>query len=99
MGCWQHFVERPCQELYHQPCTQHWHDWVDMVDFDTCNGNIIDNWVKPGYARYGASEAWDIGVDDRDYCSGSYRGWSLGTHDFKEGSSQWRPYLSTDEGL
>jgi len=73
--------------------------WTWWTFRDTCNGNIIDNWVKPGYARYGASEAWDTGVDDRDYCNGSYRGWSLGTHDFKEGDSIWRPYLSTDEGI
>jgi len=73
--------------------------WTWWTFRDTCNGVIIDNWVQPGSVRYGASNHWDVGVDDRDPCGGSYRGWSLGTHDFKEGDSIWRPYLSTDEGI
>ena len=73
--------------------------WTWWTFRDTCNGVIIDNWVQPGSVRYGANNHWDVGVDDRDFCSGSYRGWSMGVHDFKEGSSIWRPYLETNEGI
>lgn len=73
--------------------------WTWWTFRDTCNGVMIDNWVQPGSVRYGASRHWDVGVDDRDPCGGSYQGWSMGTHDFKEGNSIWRPYLETTEGI
>lgn len=66
---------------------------------ETCDGNIIDNWVQSGYVEYGDSDVLDIGVDDRDPCSGSHLGWSLGTHDFKHGGDTWRPNFSTSEGI
>ena len=73
--------------------------WTWWTFRDTCDGVILDNWVKSGSVLYGASDHWDVGVDDYDSCGGSYRVWSMGTHDFKEGGSIWQPYLETDEPL
>jgi len=73
--------------------------WTWWTFRDTCDGVIIDNWVNPGSVRYGASDHWDIGIDDRDDCNGTYLGWSMGTHDFQHGGSIWQPYLDTNETL
>ena len=70
--------------------------WTWWTFRDTCNGIIVDNWVKPGQVSYGANLKWDTGVDDRETCT-NYRIWSLGRHDFKHGTSTWQPELSTNE--
>jgi len=70
--------------------------WTWWTFRDTCNGVIVDNWVNGGHAAYGDSDEWDTGVDDRETC-GNYLIWSLGKHDFKQGSSIWRPEFSTNE--
>jgi hypothetical protein len=73
--------------------------WTWWTFRDTCDGVIIDNWVQGGYAEYNDADAWDTGVDDRDYCGGTYYGWSIGNHDFKHSTSTWRPYVPTHESV
>lgn len=73
--------------------------WAWWAFRETCNGIIGDNWTLPGWVRYGASYAWSTGTDYITPCGGSHLGWVLGKHDFKEGSSTWRPEFSTSETL
>lgn len=73
--------------------------WTWWTVRELCDGNIIDQSQYGGHAEYGDSDAWDISFQALDDCGGTHQGAVLGTHDFKHGGSEWRPYFDTQESL